>query len=184
VNAPTSKELPNLRYQYIMNEPFIGGVNDTVQSSHEANVHKRRVAYDLDAIEQAQEETMTVAERKERLLQEVVEKIQADKFKNRQNVTAEDANVLMVTENRQEYFGLTIEEKKAQQLALVDFDIERRLTLAQFLRLIDQDSLLDGGQLKNDGLMKVRDFLRKNWLIKLSIIDALDEDMSVSDLDD
>ena len=111
-----------------MNEPFIGGVNDTVQSSHEANVHKRRVAY--DAIEQAQEENLTIDERKERLLQEVVEKIQADKFKNRQNVTAEDANVLMVTENRQEFFGLTIEEKKAQQLALVDFDIERRLTLA------------------------------------------------------
>lgn len=56
---------------------------------------------------------MSVAERKERLLQEVVEKIQADKFKNRQNVTAEDANVLMITENRQEFFGLSIEEKRA-----------------------------------------------------------------------
>ena len=45
-------------------------------------------------------------------------------------------------ENRQEFFGLSIEEKKAQQLALVDFDIERRLSLAQFLRLTGQDELL------------------------------------------
>ncbi len=52
VNAPTSKEMPNLRYPYIMNEPFVGGVNDTVQSSHEANVHKRRVAFDLDVAEE------------------------------------------------------------------------------------------------------------------------------------
>lgn len=63
MNAPESKEMPNLRYQYIMNEPFIGGVNDTVQSSHEANVHKRRVAYDLDVIEEAQQEAMPQDER-------------------------------------------------------------------------------------------------------------------------
>jgi len=29
-NAPASNQMPNLRYQYIMNEPFVGGINATV----------------------------------------------------------------------------------------------------------------------------------------------------------
>ena len=48
INAPGSSQMPNLRYQYIMNEPFVGGVSATVQSSLEANIHKRKVAYDLE----------------------------------------------------------------------------------------------------------------------------------------
>ena len=32
-------------------------------------------------------------------------------------------------------------------------------------------------------MMKAREFLRKNWLIKLSILDAHDEDMGMNDLD-
>jgi pyruvate/2-oxoglutarate dehydrogenase complex dihydrolipoamide dehydrogenase (E3) component len=59
-NAPASQQMPNLRYQYMMNEPFIGGIRDTVQSSHEANIHKKRVAYELDLEEQRREENMTV----------------------------------------------------------------------------------------------------------------------------
>ena len=31
-----------------MNEPFLGGIKSTVQSSADANVHKIRRAYDLD----------------------------------------------------------------------------------------------------------------------------------------
>lgn len=52
LNAPASKAMPNLRYQYVMNEPFIGGFDKTVCPSIEANVHKRRVAYDLDIEEE------------------------------------------------------------------------------------------------------------------------------------
>ena len=48
INAPESNVLPMLRYQYRMNEPFIGGENRTVESSHAANLHKRAVAYDLE----------------------------------------------------------------------------------------------------------------------------------------
>ena len=66
---------------------------------------------------------------------------------------------------------------------MVEFDIERRLTLAQFLHVVGLDSLLDGGQLSNQGMMQAREFLRKNWLIKLSILDAHDEDMGMDDLD-
>jgi hypothetical protein len=66
MNAPDSKAMPNLRYQYIMNEPFLGGVSDTVQSSVEANVHKRRVAYDLDIEEEKIEENLTMDERKKK----------------------------------------------------------------------------------------------------------------------
>ena len=52
INAPASSQMPNLRYQYVMNEPFVGGIKDSVQSSLEANVHKRRVAYDMDIEEE------------------------------------------------------------------------------------------------------------------------------------
>lgn len=52
------------------------------------------------------------------------------------------------------------------------------------MRLTDLESLLDGGVLIPEAMMKIRDFLRKNWLVKLSIIDALDDDMSVTDLDE
>lgn len=36
----------------MMNEPFVGGDRSLVCSSHHANVHKRRVAYDLDIEEE------------------------------------------------------------------------------------------------------------------------------------
>ena len=61
-NAPSSSQMPNLRYQYMMNEPFVGGMEQTVCSSLEANVHKRRVAYDLDLEEERQEQAMTINE--------------------------------------------------------------------------------------------------------------------------
>jgi hypothetical protein len=48
VNAPTSSQMPKLRYQYMMNEPFIGGEQKTVESSTQANVHKRKVAYETE----------------------------------------------------------------------------------------------------------------------------------------
>lgn len=70
--------MPNLRYQYIMNEPFVGGINATVQSSLEANVHKRRVAYDLDIEEQEQEENMTLDEQKNKMLTGLYDKIKED----------------------------------------------------------------------------------------------------------
>jgi len=59
--------MPNLRYQYKMNEPFVGGIQATVCSSLEANVHKRRVAYDLDIEEQKKDELMTIDEQKIRM---------------------------------------------------------------------------------------------------------------------
>ena len=62
----------------MMNEPFIGGVQDTVQSSHEANIHKKRVAYELDIEEQIREEKMTIEEQKERLNQDLFKKIEDD----------------------------------------------------------------------------------------------------------
>ena len=30
INAPASNQMPNLRYQYVMNEPFVGGIKDAV----------------------------------------------------------------------------------------------------------------------------------------------------------
>lgn len=63
--------MPNLRYQYCMNEPFVGGINASVQSSIEANVHKRRVAYDLDLEEEAAEQKMTIDEHKEKMKKEL-----------------------------------------------------------------------------------------------------------------
>ena len=50
-----------------MNEPFVGGIKDTVQSSLEANVHKRRVAYDLDIEEELREANMSLEEHKDRM---------------------------------------------------------------------------------------------------------------------
>lgn len=48
-----------LRYSYRMNEPFIGGEDRAVESSHAANVHKRKVAYSntthLDPIGRSQD---------------------------------------------------------------------------------------------------------------------------------
>jgi hypothetical protein len=56
--------MPELRYQYQMNEPFIGGAKDTVVSSTEANVHKRHVAYDLEIEEKEKEKNMTIEDHK------------------------------------------------------------------------------------------------------------------------
>ena len=74
-NAPESNQMPNLRYQYMMNEPFCGGIQATVQSSHEANVHKRRVAYDLDIEEKEQEDKMTQQDHLVKMNQDLCKKI-------------------------------------------------------------------------------------------------------------
>lgn len=62
----------------MMNEPFVGGINATVQSSLEANVHKRRVAYDLDIEDEIREKNMTMDEHKEVLKKELCTKIDHD----------------------------------------------------------------------------------------------------------
>lgn len=48
VNAPASRVMPKLKYKYHMNEPFVGGVTAKFQLSHDANIHKHRVACDYD----------------------------------------------------------------------------------------------------------------------------------------
>lgn len=52
--------MPKLTYKLVMNEPFVGGVSAKVQSSHEANIHKHRVAYELDIEERKRDEKMTI----------------------------------------------------------------------------------------------------------------------------
>jgi hypothetical protein len=78
INAPASSQMPNLRYQYIMNEPFVGGIKDAVQSSHEANIHKKRVAYELDIEEKERDEKMTEDEQKIRMNKDLLTKIEMD----------------------------------------------------------------------------------------------------------
>jgi hypothetical protein len=61
-----------------MNEPFVGGIQATVCSSLEANVHKRKVAYDLDIEEEIREQNMSIPEQKERMNRELCTKIDQD----------------------------------------------------------------------------------------------------------
>ena len=46
-NAAHSHQLPHLRYQYKMNEPFIGGLDATVQDSHDQARFKITEVYGL-----------------------------------------------------------------------------------------------------------------------------------------
>jgi hypothetical protein len=61
-----------------MNEPFVGGIEASVCSSLEANVHKRRVAYDLDIEEEKRLANMTVDQQKELMNNELVKQINDD----------------------------------------------------------------------------------------------------------
>lgn len=174
--------MPNLRYQYIMNEPFIGGVNDTVQSSHEANIHKRRVAYDLAIEEEAREETMPMAERKQRMLTDLVSHIEKDRRVQRQDLTAQDAHTLLITQGNEELFGLTILEKKSEQLTLVEFEVERALDLNQFFYMVNREDLKSESpqEISADTLNFMRKMLQDNYLVKLKVLDkesAEDNDM-------
>lgn len=38
--------MPNLRYKYIMNEPFVNGESDMYKSSHAVNLYKERLKYE------------------------------------------------------------------------------------------------------------------------------------------
>jgi hypothetical protein len=60
--------MPNLRYQYVMNEPFAGGFKDAVQPSHEKDIHTRKVAnaeYDKEEERQAQMDFANENDKKE-----------------------------------------------------------------------------------------------------------------------
>lgn len=79
-----------------MNEPFVGGINATVQSSLEANVHKRYVAYDLDIEEDRREQHMSLDERKEALKQELCTKIDQDIKEQGQSISTDDVDTLLI----------------------------------------------------------------------------------------
>lgn len=116
-NAPDSRQMPNLRYQYMMNEPFVGGHSATVQASHEANVHKRRVAYELDLEDERMEQTMTIEDQKDRLNRELCSKIDTDIKSKGQTISTDDVDTLVVTneDNRPE-FGLKITERREPKM--------------------------------------------------------------------
>jgi len=88
--------MPNLRYQYTMNEPFIGGSTKIVQSSHDANVHKIRVAYELDIEEEAREEQMSFEEQIQRQKEEDVRQIESMIKDDGTEIALEDLRILNV----------------------------------------------------------------------------------------
>jgi hypothetical protein len=108
--------MPNLRYQYMMNEPFVGGVNSLVQSSLEANVHKRRVAYDLDLEDEAMEQKMTMDQQKEKMKKELCSKIEQDIIVQGQSITTEDVDTLVVKQDQEVEFGLKVKQRKNRKL--------------------------------------------------------------------
>lgn len=108
--------MPNLRYQYKMNEPFVGGIDASVQSSHEANVHKRRVAYDLDIEQERQEQLMTFDDHKERMNRDLVSKIENDIRVTGQAVSTGDVDTLLVKNDNKVEYGLHIQKRKHQKL--------------------------------------------------------------------
>lgn len=108
--------MPNLRYQYMMNEPFVGGLQQTVCSSLEANVHKRRVAYDLDIEEERREQALTINQQKERMNQELCSQIDQDIKQTGRAISTADVDTLLVKQDRQVEFGLAITQRKHQKL--------------------------------------------------------------------
>jgi hypothetical protein len=104
--------MPNLRYQYKMNEPFVGGISASVQSSIEANVHKRRVAYDLDIEEEVREAALTIDELKDKMNRELCTKIESDIKSSGQTLSTEDVNTMVVRQDGNVEFGLKIQERK------------------------------------------------------------------------
>lgn len=154
--------MPNLRYQYCMNEPFVGGINASVQSSIEANVHKRRVAYDLDLEEEEAEQKMTIEEQKEKMKKELCSKIEEDIIVQGQSITTEDVDTLLVKQDREVEFGLNIQARKHKKLTLFEFNIEKYINLRNFL---------DYTELDTSNLLEIKDFLHENFLMKLTVFD-------------
>jgi alpha-galactosidase len=100
----------------MMNEPFVGGVNSLVQSSLEANVHKRRVAYDLDLEDEAMEQKMTMDQQKEKMKKELCSKIEQDIIVQGQSITTEDVDTLVVKQDQEVEFGLKVKQRKNRKL--------------------------------------------------------------------
>ena len=95
-----------------MNEPFVGGIKDTVQSSLEANVHKRRVAYDLDIEEALHEANMSLDEHKERMNKQLCQKIDEDIKTTGIDLSTDDIDTLHVKQDQKTEFGLKISHRK------------------------------------------------------------------------
>lgn len=152
----------------MMNEPFVGGVNSLVQSSLEANVHKRRVAYDLDLEDEAMEQKMTMDQQKEKMKKELCSKIEQDIIVRGQSITTEDVDTLVVKQDQEVEFGLKVKQRKNRKLTLFEFNIEKYINLNQFLEYTSID-------LSNESM--VEDFLRKNFIMKLNVFEqSLDND--------
>lgn len=117
--------MPNLRYQYIMNEPFVGGIKSAVQTSNQANVHKIRRAYDLDIVEPK----MTHQEEKDKINKDLCNQINADMKSSGRHINYEDLNTFLIKKENQVEFGLHVLKRKYEKLPLFDFKIEECISI-------------------------------------------------------
>jgi hypothetical protein len=131
-NDDPDLEMPNLRYQYAMNEPFVGGVHSTVQSSHEANVHKRRVAYDLDVAEQIVEESLSMEDHKRRMKEELDLHIKKEINERGLKITKDEVDALVVYLEEEVSFGVKISFQRHPDVAMVDFKNEKAISSYDF----------------------------------------------------
>lgn len=149
-----------------MNEPFIGGVTQTVCSSHEANIHKRRVAYDLDIEEERQELAMTVDQQKERMNRELISKIDKDIEQTGNAISTSDVDTLQLKSDNKVEYGLHISHRKHQKLSLFNFNIEKQISVSQFINQTNID-------VQNH--QEMVNFLEKNYLLKLNVFQSDEE---------
>jgi hypothetical protein len=77
-------------------------------------------------------------------------------------------------------FGLQILEKKNPILTLVEFDIQKRLDLEGFLKIVNLEHFYNDGEIKISCVQDMKNFLMDNQLLKLSVMD----DLSAEDFDE
>ena len=122
------KELPNLRYQYIMNEPFVGGSKEMVEMSHDANKHKRDVAFDLHLYKQERDENMSVSEFQKITEKELQDKIDKDTIEKGLSIVKENLDSIIIKDNERQY-GVRIKSQTHQNTSLIEFEVEKTFNL-------------------------------------------------------
>ena len=85
-------------------------------SSLEANVHKRRVAYDLDIEEERLEAQMTEEDHKLRMNKDLCKKIDDDVRATGIQICKDDINTLLVKQDAKVDYGLKITKRKHQKM--------------------------------------------------------------------
>eukprot|EP00347_Sterkiella_histriomuscorum_P017662 403348480 len=130
-NTPDQLVMPTLQYKYCMNEPFIGGTNAQVQTSHENLIFKRNLTYQYNVTNQMIQDKKT---------EDDIKKEQCDLWdKVKSNCKVDDLTSFTIKQDDEYLFSLEVVIRQSYHSNVFEFNIKEYISLERFKYIVEND---------------------------------------------